>query len=202
MQKNLRNIRRKRLNKLLIFDLDGTLVDCKQLHRDAFMQAIGNQYYPEASVEGLPTTEKIRILNEMGMELDPESVAKTKQRLTFELFDAHIHYNSKLNKQLLELSLRYDIAICSNATRPFVEAVVDRLNIRLLLSAGVFTASEYRPKPNTDQWDNCILSWGGDRAGVTIFEDSPIGIMGARNTGCTVVEVVDASDLVSKLNEY
>ena len=34
----------------------------------------------------------------MGMELDPESVAKTKQRLTFELFDAHIHYNSKLNK--------------------------------------------------------------------------------------------------------
>ena len=189
MQKNLRNIRRKRLNKLLIFDLDGTLVDCKQLHRDAFMQAIGNQYYPEASVEGLPTTEKIRILNEMGMELDPESVAKTKQRLTFELFDAHIHYNSKLNKRLLELSLRYDIAICSNATRPFVEAVV-------------FTASEYRPKPNTDQWDNCILSWGGDRAGVTIFEDSPIGIMGARNTGCTVVEVVDASDLVSKLNEY
>lgn len=202
MQKNLKNIRRKRLNKLLIFDLDGTLVDCKQLHRDAFMQAIGNQYYPESQVEGLPTTEKIRILNEMGMELDPESVAKTKQRLTFELFDAHIHYNSKLNKRLSELSLRYDIAICSNATRPFVEAVVDRLNIRLLLSAGVFTASEYRPKPHTDQWDNCILSWGGDRAGVTIFEDSPVGIMGARNTGCTVVEVVDASDLVSKLNEY
>lgn len=202
MQKNLKNIRRKRLNKLLIFDLDGTLVDCKQLHRDAFMQAIGNQYYPESQVEGLPTTEKIRILNDMGMELDPESVAKTKQQLTFKLFDAHIHYNSKLNKRLSELSLRYDIAICSNATRPFVEAVVDRLNIRLLLSAGVFTASEYRPKPNTDQWDNCILSWGGDRAGVTIFEDSPVGIMGARNTGCTVVEVVDASDLVSKLNEY
>ena len=109
MQKNLRNIRRKRLNKLLIFDLDGTLVDCKQLHRDAFMQAIGNQYYPESQVEGLPTTEKIRILNEMGMELDPESVAKTKQRLTFELFDAHIHYNSKLNKCFKNCFTRFSL---------------------------------------------------------------------------------------------
>ena len=190
------------MQNLLIFDLDGTLVDCKQLHRDAFMQAIGNRYYPESQVEGLPTTEKIRILNEMGMELDPDTVATTKKQLTFELFDKHIEYNPELNKRLSELSLRYDLAICSNATRPFVEAVVDRLNIRLLLSAGVFTASEYRHKPNTDQWDNCIISWGGDRDRVTIFEDSPVGIMGARNTGCTVVEVLDAQDLVSKLNEY
>ena len=190
------------MQNLLIFDLDGTLVDCKQLHRDAFMQAIGNQYYPESQVEGLPTTEKIRILNEMGMELDDFVVMETKQRLTFELFDDYISYNPELNKRLSELSLRYDIAICSNATRRFVEAVVDRLNIRLLLSAGVYTASEYRPKPNTDQWDNCILSWGGDCNRVTIFEDSPVGIMGARNTGCTVVEVLNASDLLSKINEF
>ena len=190
------------MRNLLIFDLDGTLVDCKQLHRDAFLQAIDNRYYPEERVEGLPTTKKIEILNDMGYELDPEQVATRKKQLTFELFDAHIEYNPELNKRLSELSLRYDIAICSNATRPFVEAVVDRLNIRLLLSAGVFTASEYAPKPNTDQWDNCIVSWGGDREGVTIFEDSPVGIMGARNTGCTVVEVLNASDLVSKLDEY
>ena len=69
------------MRNLLIFDLDGTLVDCKQLHRDAFQQAIGNQYYPESQVEGLPTTEKIRILNEMGMELDDFVVMETKQVL-------------------------------------------------------------------------------------------------------------------------
>ena len=89
------------MRNLLIFDLDGTLVDCKQLHRDAFLQAIDNRYYPEERVEGLPTTKKIEILNDMGYELDPDWVATKKKQLTFELFDAHISYNPELLHQFL-----------------------------------------------------------------------------------------------------
>ena len=190
------------MKQLLIFDLDGTLVDCKQLHRDAFIQSIGNKWYPEERVEGLPTRDKIAILNDLGYELDVDAVSAHKQELTFYLFDDYIHYSPELNKQLSELSLRYDLSICSNATRPFVEAVVDRLNIRLLLSAGIYTASEYASKPDTEQWTSCIESWGGELSNVTIFEDSPVGIMGANRVGCNVVEVSDASDLLRKLNDF
>ena len=190
------------MNKLLIFDLDGTLVDCKQLHRVAFKSAIGGKRYPESRVEGLPTTRKIEILNELGWELDPDIVSIEKQCRTFELFDDHIHYSAPLHTRLSELSQRYDLAICSNATRKFVEAVVDRLNIRLLLSMGIFTATEYASKPDTEQWDSCIESWGGELESVTIFEDSPVGIAGARSVGCTVVKVKNAGDLLEKLNEF
>lgn len=190
------------MNKLLIFDLDGTLVDCKQLHRDAFREAIGGKWYPEERVEGLPTVEKIKILQELHYYLNPPIVMKEKARLTAELFDDYIEYNPVLNKRLSELSQTYDLALCSNATRAFVERCVDTLNIRLLLSCGIWTASEYAPKPDTEQWRSCIESWGGELENVTIFEDSPVGIMGAKRVGCTVVEVEDAGDLVRKLDEF
>ena len=190
------------MNKLLIFDLDGTLVDCKQLHQVAFKSAIGGKRYPEKQVEGLPTVRKIEILNESGWDLDPDTVSIEKQCRTFELFDEYIHYDAPLHARLSELSQRYDLAICSNATRKFVEAVVDRLNIRLLLSVGIFTATEYASKPATEQWDSCIESWAGELDRVVIFEDSPVGIRGAERTGCRVVSVKDAKDLLEKLNEF
>ena len=186
----------------MIFDLDGTLVDCKQLHRDAFREAIGGSWYPEERVEGLPTTEKIEILQSLDYDLDPDIVRAEKARLTEALFDDYIEYNPVLNKRLSELSQTYDLALCSNATRAFVERCVDTLNIRLLLSCGIWTASEYAPKPDTEQWRSCIESWGGELENVTIFEDSPVGIMGAKRVGCSVVEVLNASDLVRKLDEF
>ena len=186
----------------MIFDLDGTLVDCKQLHRDAFRSAIGGKWYPEERVEGLPTVEKIKILQDLDYDLDAPLVIAEKARLTAELFDDYIEYNPVLNKRLSELSQTYDLALCSNATRPFVERCVDTLNIRLLLSCGIWTASEYAPKPDTEQWQSCIESWGGELENVTIFEDSPVGIMGANRVGCSVVEVLNASDLVRKLDEF
>ena len=190
------------MNKLLIFDLDGTLVDCKQLHRDAFRSAIGGKWYPEDRVEGLPTVEKIKILQELHYYLNPPIVIREKARLTSELFDEYIQYNPELNKRLSELSQQYDLALCSNAVRPFVERCVDTLNIRLLLSCGIWTATEYPAKPDVTMWQSCIESWAGELANVTIFEDSPVGIMGARSVGCGVVEVQDSVDLLRKLDDF
>ena len=103
------------MKQLLIFDLDGTLVDCKQLHRDAFIQAIGNKWYPEERVEGLPTLDKIAILNDMGYELDKDKVSKHKQELTFYLFDDYIHYSPELNKLL---SVLENASMCSSWGEP------------------------------------------------------------------------------------
>ena len=53
---------------LLIFDLDGTLVDCKELHQIAFRKAVEQQVpgadFDDDLIEGLPTTEKIKVLKD------------------------------------------------------------------------------------------------------------------------------------------
>ena len=58
------------MNKLIIFDLDGVLVDSKDIHYNAFNSAlskIGHQYVISEEdhkniYNGLPTTEKLKIL--------------------------------------------------------------------------------------------------------------------------------------------
>ncbi len=65
-------------------------------------------------------------------------------------------FNPRLKRILSELMDRYIIAICSNATRPFVERCVDILGIRDNILGGVYTASEHEPKPSLDMWSACI----------------------------------------------
>ena len=100
------------MNKLIILDLDGTLVDCKELHQLAFREAIGRDY-PLDVVEGLPTLKKIEVLNEQGYELDSISVNRDKQNYTFDNIEDYVNFNPRLKRILSELMDSYIIAICS-----------------------------------------------------------------------------------------
>ena len=84
------------MNKpLIIFDLDGTLVDCKELHQRAFRSAVGDLMYADEEVEGLPTSKKIEYLQSQGMRV-PSDAWEQKQRLTFEVMEDFIQYNDRL----------------------------------------------------------------------------------------------------------
>ena len=192
------------MNKLIILDLDGTLVDCKELHQTAFREAIG-QDYPLELVEGLPTLKKIEVLNERGYDLDSISVNRVKQEYTFEHIGEYVDFNPRLKRVLGNLMDEYTIAICSNATRPFVERCVDILGIRDNIRGGIYTASENVPKPSIDMWSECIGD-PGSWQDIVIFEDSPVGIMGAERIKLIidytrVVAVEDSADTVKKLKE-
>ena len=55
--------------KLVIFDLDGVLIDSKEYHYEALNLALGDQYKISQEehirdYDGLPTSEKLRILSE------------------------------------------------------------------------------------------------------------------------------------------
>ena len=55
--------------KLIIFDLDGVLVEAKQIHYEALNQALGEQYAIEwnehlSIYDGLKTNQKLEMLTE------------------------------------------------------------------------------------------------------------------------------------------
>lgn len=184
------------MNKLLIFDLDGTLVDCKALHQRAFRTATGDLVYADSEVEGLPTVKKIEYLTSLGLRV-PADAWEQKQRLTYELLDTFVKYNDPLWEQMWRLKHHYDLAVCSNATRKFTETVLNILEIKSFMNAGIYTASESIPKPAPDMYLQCI----GDRdpATVTIFEDSPVGIEAATRTGAWVEVVKNSRHLCELL---
>ena len=78
--------------KLIIFDLDGVLIDSKQTHYEALNRALGDDYAISieehlANYDGLPTRSKLNMLSERkGLPTDRHAfIARAKQKATVEI---------------------------------------------------------------------------------------------------------------------
>ena len=76
---------------LIIFDLDGVLIEAKQIHYDALNDALGNKYkigWQEhlSLYDGLKTTQKLEMLTERrGLPIESyQGIWEEKQKLTLE----------------------------------------------------------------------------------------------------------------------
>ena len=82
------------MNKLVIFDLDGVILDSRELHYNALNSAlakVGKQYVisreEHLSVyDGLNTTKKLKMLSEIALLLSSESkvVPQLVQKVSFQ----------------------------------------------------------------------------------------------------------------------
>ena len=86
------------MTKLVIFDLDGVLIDSKDYHYDALNQALGPEYAisreEHVSVyDGLPTKSKLELLTQnKGLPVDQyEKIWRDKQEITLKIFNTFSH---------------------------------------------------------------------------------------------------------------
>lgn len=189
--------------KTLIFDLDGTLVDCKKLHQDGFRWAVNQQcpgaFYADHEVEGLPTTQKIKYLQDKGFDVNP-GIDEIKREHT----RAHIHEYVKYNQQLFDhferLYNNYKLCLASNSRSEFVFKC---LNILQLWQFECVFSRDYGPaKPDPWMYNECMRITCNNPEDTVIFEDSLVGIQGATLTGANVIQIKDSTDLIEKLNEF
>jgi beta-phosphoglucomutase-like phosphatase (HAD superfamily) len=191
--------------KTIIFDFDGTLADCKELHQDAFRRAV-KQVCPQAeyddeAVEGRPTREKIRILNSMGYSFNGDKLNEIKQMITQERLPEFIKFEPALYEQVERLSHRYKLCVASNATEAFINRSLEIMRIRDLFLR-INTATDFPAKPDTTTFYDCMRYTGSGPATTAIFEDSPVGIQCATATGARVVEVTDVWDTIEKTKDF
>jgi HAD superfamily hydrolase (TIGR01509 family) len=187
----------------IIFDFDGTLADCKQLHQDAFRGAIQtlcpDAEYTDEEVEGRPTREKIRILHTKGYAFNGDKLNELKQAETQRNLEQYIRFDVELFDAINTLSQRYKLCVASNATELFVHRSLEILQIKHLF-VKINTATDYPAKPDTTTFEDCMNYTNSNYMNTLIIEDSPVGIQCATATGCQVMEVVNSADTIIKLN--
>ena len=65
----------------------------------------------------------------------------------------------------------------------------------------VYTRDYGPAKPNPWMYQECMRVTGSDSSNTIIFEDSDIGIKGAKASGARVVPIKNSTDLIEKLRK-
>lgn len=192
--------------KLVVFDLDGVLVDSRPLHFLAFNRAlaeIGPQYVlshaeHSAKYDGRPTTAKLDILcKDKGFPADKRNdVWKLKQKYTFEIIDKEMQPQPRLQGILKELKARgFTVYCASNAIYKTVQLMLMRQGLLEYFDFVISCEDVRRNKPHPSIYMACV-----DRAGylpceTLVVEDSPIGRRAALASGCHLCPVSDPTDV-------
>ena len=192
--------------KLVIFDLDGVLVDIKLVHYDALNQAIANvagqEYiisYEEhlAVYDGLKSKQKLDLLTKnknLSIELHKD-IWETKQKLTHEkLLD--LQFNFKIVQLFEKLkSEGYKLACCSNSIKQTVDIVTERLGIKTYFDVLLSNEDVTNSKPHPEIFWKAMSLLNVLPEQTIIVEDSPHGLLAANRAACETVRVKNAQEI-------
>ena len=114
--------------KLIIFDLDGVLVDARELHYEALNRALASideKYVIKrdehlSTYDGLPTTKKLNMLTKnKGLPKEKHDLVwKKKQEMTIQIIDEEMTYDDRLRNIVKRFrSEKYIISVASNSIR-------------------------------------------------------------------------------------
>jgi HAD superfamily hydrolase (TIGR01509 family) len=204
------------MNKLIIFDLDGVLLDSRDIHYDALNAALNKidaKYVITRDehlslYDGLSTTKKLEMLAK-NKSLPSEynnQIWEDKQKAALSIFNnlqkdfRLIEYFSRLKEQ------GFQIAVASNSIRNTVKLVLIRLGILEFVDYYVSNEDVKRTKPFPEMYWRCMIACNALPKNTVIIEDSHIGRQGAVDSGAHLIPVENRFDLnvdkITKAIEY
>lgn len=186
--------------KLIIFDLDGVLVDSCDVHYNSLNKALAEHGLDvitpsdhQTKFNGLSTRMKLMYLG-----IDPELVEKvysSKQRITHEFFQL-LKPSERLQKLLRGLKDKNIKTACaSNCIRETVQLVLNRLGIYELFDVILSNEDVVNPKPSPEIYTRIMDICNISPSDTLIFEDSYVGLQSATASKANVYCVRNPNEL-------
>ena len=193
------------MNKLVIFDLDGVLIDSREMHYEALNRALQKVSYDyvisreeHLSVyDGLPTSRKLAMLTEKkGLPVDKhQQIWEDKQKETLEIF-SDLEHDYELMHYFQQLKHKgYQVAVASNSIRNTVKLVLLRLGVLEFIDYYVSNEDVVRNKPFPEMYWKCMTACNALPKDTVIFEDSHIGRQGALDSKAHLIAIENRYDL-------
>jgi HAD superfamily hydrolase (TIGR01509 family) len=190
---------------LIVFDLDGVLLDSKEIHFNALnlaLDEVGDNYIihrheQDTVYEGLTTNAKLQILTEtkgLPKELH-RNVWRRKQEYSAVLFESISRDEDLVSLFKFIKSRGIKIAVASNSIRQTLDTCLKSLGVQPYVDYSLSNEDVELPKPDPQIYNTCMEHFDSLPDETVIFEDSEIGLRAAHASGARVEKVVNRKDV-------
>ena len=200
------------MNKLVIFDLDGVLIDSRDMHYEALNMALSeinckyviNRDEHLSFYDGLPTSQKLAMLTQRkNLPADKhQKIWEEKQKATISIF-SKLNNDHELMYYFQQLKTRgFQIAVASNSIRNTVKLVLLKLGLLEFIDYYVSNEDVVRNKPFPEMYWKCMIACNALPKDTVIFEDSHIGRQGALDSKAHLIPIENRDHMdQQKINE-
>ena len=192
--------------KLIVFDLDGVLVETKKLHYDALNKAlydVDTKYVITldehlSKYDGLSTRKKLDLLGrERGLSgMEFESIWLRKQ-----LYTSQMLRELKIDNRIIEVLSKlkndgYTIAVASNSIRDSVKITLLKLGFLEYVDFYLSNEDVKHPKPHPEIYLRCMIGSSSSPKETLIIEDSIVGRKAANESGAYLMGINNPNDVI------
>lgn len=190
--------------KAIIFDLDGVLVDARELHYKALNKALANfnctikRDEHLSTYDGLPTRKKLTLLTEnKGLSPDVyDDIWRIKQLQTLEIINKEFVYDERIRQTLSRLKKDgYKICVCSNSIRETTKMMLLRRGFMEFIEFFISNQDVNKPKPHPEMFLRAMVKLGIAPRECVIVEDSHYGRQAAFESGGHLCAVENAEQV-------
>lgn len=192
--------------KLIIFDLDGVLVEAKDIHyqtlNDALQYVVGGDMVISmeehlSKYDGKKTMEKLKMLTELkGLHSTfYERIFDTKQAFTLSAL-RKLSPDTRLQGVMENLKSKgYMLAVCSNSIRRTVLTALGKLGLIEYMDLIISNEDVKNSKPHPEMYWKAMSIMSVLPEETLIVEDSPPGLLAASRSRAHVLRVKNPTDL-------
>ena len=198
--------------KVIIFDLDGVLVNTKKIHFETLNKSLKKNKLNSISYEdhlkiydGLPTKEKLNILSKKYRITKSirDKIQRDKKIFTSKILKKKISYSKKIEKMFSVLSKKYKIVVATNAVKETLDICLSKLKVKKYVNFSICNEDIINPKPNPEIYFKIFIKYGIYPKECLILEDSSYGRQAALSSGGNLMPIKEEKEVtLNKITTY